>query len=174
MKSYLKAMRNYANFKGRATRSEFWLYGLVLCVLVAIAAIIDVQVIGDASEPGSGVGLATALVLLVHFLPTLAIQARRLHDSDKSGWWNLVSFVPLGSFLILGFCLAPSTPGRNRFDLDRDEAPNAAHLTSPIAASSSPTGASTLERLEKLASLKASGALDDAEFQKLKAEVLGQ
>ena len=88
--------RKYADFNGRATKSEFWWWALFV-LLISIAA----QLIGDV--PG-------ALVLLGTLLPYLAVTSRRLHDIDRSGWWQLIGFIPLiGWAVLIYWCVQDST-----------------------------------------------------------------
>jgi uncharacterized membrane protein YhaH (DUF805 family) len=90
-------LRNYATFTGRASRSEFWWFSL-FCTLASLAGSIVNDRLG---------GLIT-LGLLV---PALAVSARRLHDLGKSGWWQLVSLVPLvGWLIVLYWFVQPSRP----------------------------------------------------------------
>ena len=57
------------------------------------------------------------LYVLGVLLPTLSIGARRLHDTDRSGWWQLIALIPfIGTIILLVFLVLPSTPGQNRFD----------------------------------------------------------
>lgn len=82
----------YADFNGRATRSEYWWW--TLFVVLASAA---------ASTIGDKVG---ALFSLATLLPSLAVCARRLHDTDRSGWWQLLMLVPIiGWLVILFWCI---------------------------------------------------------------------
>jgi uncharacterized membrane protein YhaH (DUF805 family) len=113
MKSYIDAMRRYFDFSGRATRSQFWLFTLVYLVIAIVAVIIDVTI---SSSPEPGPGIVTALVVLAHLIPGLAVNVRRLHDSNRSGWWVLVGLVPLiGLIVMLVFLCSGSTQGPNRF-----------------------------------------------------------
>jgi len=158
MTAYFDAMRRYATFKGRSTRSQFWLYHLGVLVLAIVGFIIDIAIAGPLGpEP-----VVSAVVIIAHYIPSLAIIVRRLHDTDKSGWLVLVCVIPLVgliAFIVFG-CMA-STPGTNRFG-----APVGGDLT--VAAA---TG-TKVERIEKLAALRASGALSDAEFRKMKGDIL--
>jgi uncharacterized membrane protein YhaH (DUF805 family) len=115
MGAYTNAMRRYFDFSGRTSRSQFWLYILFYVIIVIIAMLIDVYAFG-AMERGTPVGILTGIVLLVHIIPSLSAQIRRLHDSDRSGWWWFISFVPAigGIWLLVLFCFA-GTPGSNRF-----------------------------------------------------------
>jgi uncharacterized membrane protein YhaH (DUF805 family) len=106
-------LRNYVVFSGRASRSEFW-YWILFTVLVSIAlSIIDVGLVsGNTSVLSSIWSLAT-------FLPSLALGVRRLHDTDRSGWWWLIAFVPLiGIIVLIVFWCLEGTPGQNRFGSD--------------------------------------------------------
>src|SRR5215813_3749551 len=81
--------RNYVGFSGRASRSEFW-YWILFTVLVSIVAtIIDLVVLS------SNTSVLSTIWSLATFLPSLAIGVRRLHDTDRSGWWWLIAFIPL-------------------------------------------------------------------------------
>ena len=74
--------RNYANFRGRARRREFWYFTLFVFALLVAARILDVLVFGY----GGGPRLFSTVVLLLLFLPQLAVSVRRLHDTGRSGW----------------------------------------------------------------------------------------
>ena len=87
--------RNYVGFSGRASRSEFW-YWILFTVLVSIAlTIIDLGILGTSSN----VNPFSSIWSLITFLPSLAIGVRRLHDTDRSGWWWLIAFIP-----VIGSC----------------------------------------------------------------------
>ena len=97
----------YVNFQGRASRSEFWWFALFVFLVYFIAIIID-----DVTDQS----IVQLIVDLALFLPSLSVQARRLHDIDKSGWWSLLGIIPLiGSIILLIMCTFEGTPGTNRF-----------------------------------------------------------
>ena len=102
----------YAAFKGRAARSEFWYWQLFLTLAGLIVAILDTS-LGLHSKP---FGLIYYLVTL---LPTLAVGARRLHDTGRSAWWLLLWLVPLIGWIVLliWFCTKGSN-GYNSFGPD--------------------------------------------------------
>lgn len=100
--------KNYANFSGRARRKEYWMFVLFSVILGIITVIIDMMI--------RGAFIVTMIFSLAIFLPNLAVTVRRLHDTDKSGWWVLLQFIPyLGGIIILIFCLIDSTPGTNQY-----------------------------------------------------------
>jgi len=102
---------NYANFRGRARRSEYWYWALFE---VLIGLVLEVLTIATKSPVFV---LIFALFALATVLPTLAVTVRRLHDTGRSGWWYFIGFVPLiGGITLLIFTLLPSTPGANQFD----------------------------------------------------------
>lgn len=158
MTAYLDAMRCYAKFSGRSTRSQFWLYHLGVLVVAFLGFIIDIAIAGPLGpEP-----VVSAVVVIGHCIPSLAIIVRRLHDTDNSGWLVLICLIPLIgiiAFIVLG--CTTSTPAANRFGKPVSGAPAVAS-----------TGGSRVERIEKLAALRASGALSDTEFESLKAAAL--
>ncbi len=100
----------YANFRGRARRSEFWWWALFNFLIQVVLNIFDAVVL-----PGSIIGLSMIAGLGL-FIPNLAVSVRRLHDIDKSGWWLLICFIPLaGAIVLLVFDCLRGTPGPNRF-----------------------------------------------------------
>ena len=95
---FKKGLRNYANFSGRARRKESWYFVLVQMGLVIIAMILDAIIFNSET------GLFYIVVALGLFLPGLAVTIRRLHDTSRSGWWFLISILPLiGSIILLVF-----------------------------------------------------------------------
>jgi uncharacterized membrane protein YhaH (DUF805 family) len=98
---------NYVNFEGRASRSEFW-WWFLFAILVAIAANIIDAIIGAPIFT-----LITGLGLL---LPNLAMSVRRLHDTNRTGWWILIGLIPLIGFIVLLiFYLEQGNPGPNQY-----------------------------------------------------------
>ncbi len=93
MNSYLKAMSKYGTFQGRSSRSEYWLFTLFAFLIGVAASIVDLIL------EGHGSGLLSALASLVHFIPSLAVGVRRLHDINRTGWWLLA---PCGGVAIVG------------------------------------------------------------------------
>ena len=88
-------LKKYADFSGRASRSEYWWFFLFNILMGAVGSIADRILLG--TEPDS-TGIITTLVALGLLLPSLAVGARRLHDINKSGWWQLLW---IASFLII-------------------------------------------------------------------------
>jgi uncharacterized membrane protein YhaH (DUF805 family) len=129
-----EALRKYAQFEGRARRSEYWLFVLLQVLLMFGFMVLFALVGGLASVSGASaesaannpamnaaVGLICLLFIVVGlgvFIPSLAVSVRRLHDSDKSGWWLLLSFIPFGGFVVFIFTLLDGTPGPNRYGAD--------------------------------------------------------
>jgi uncharacterized membrane protein YhaH (DUF805 family) len=102
----------YATFPGRAARSEFWYWQLFILLAGLVVAVVD-AVLGLHSKP---LGLIFYLVTLV---PTLAVGARRLHDTGRSGWWLLLWLVPVTGWIVLliWFC-SESSIGYNGYGPD--------------------------------------------------------
>ena len=85
-------------------------------ILDYIAAIILYHAAGTASRHKGGMGLFTFLTFLALAIPGFAVGVRRMHDIDKSGWWIMISFIPiLGAFVFLYLAVQDGTPGTNRF-----------------------------------------------------------
>lgn len=100
----------YVDFKGRSARSEYWWWLLFFMIgYVIFLALISVSDI---------FGIVGGIFYLAMISPSIAVAIRRLHDLDKSGWWYLLSFVPLANFvLIYWFCLR-GTVGPNQYGMD--------------------------------------------------------
>jgi uncharacterized membrane protein YhaH (DUF805 family) len=114
MNWYFEALRKYAVFSGRARRREYWIFTLISVVVNIVVSIVDMA-IGTYDED-SGFGLLSGIYTLAVFIPSLAVTVRRLHDTDRSGWWMLISFAPcVGGIVLLVFLLSDSTPGENRY-----------------------------------------------------------
>ncbi|UXT64183.1 DUF805 domain-containing protein [Agrobacterium tumefaciens] len=162
MSAYIDAMRRYATFSGRSTRAEFWYYHLVLLGLAVGGLIIDVIIAGPR-EPQP---LVSALIVVGHYVPSLAVIVRRLHDLGKSGWLVLTCLIPLVGiivFIVIGS--APSKHGTTDFPGNRDQRP---------APQLRPSGSDQqIERIEKLAALRSSGAITAEEFETMKAGIIG-
>jgi len=95
-------------WSGRARRSEFWWFYLVVILVLIVAAIIDAAA---GTYP-----LFYALAGLVVFLPTLSAQVRRLHDTERSGWWLFIALIPLvGSILLIVWLAQEGKPGLNKY-----------------------------------------------------------
>ncbi|MCX5810018.1 MAG: DUF805 domain-containing protein [Proteobacteria bacterium] len=114
MNWYLKALKKYAEFSGRAQRKEYWMF-LLFYILIYIAfAIID-GVTGTFSTK-AGMGLLGGLYAIALLIPCIAVTVRRLHDTNRSGWWILIGLVPLiGNIILLVFMVQDSYPGENRY-----------------------------------------------------------
>lgn len=107
MEWYLKCLRQYTDFSGRARRKEYWVFTLINAIIAAVLVVIDL-------ERGSQV-LQSVYSLLV-FLPSLAVGVRRMHDIGKSGWWMLISLIPLiGSIWLIVLACQDSQPGENQW-----------------------------------------------------------
>ncbi len=85
-------LSKYADFTGRARRSEFWFWELAVIIASIIGAILDAII---------GVQLFQIVIALGTLIPGLAVGARRLHDIDKSGWWQLIGIIPIVGWIIL-------------------------------------------------------------------------
>jgi uncharacterized membrane protein YhaH (DUF805 family) len=98
---------HYAKFDGRASRPAFWWWVLFVFLVSVAANIIDFAI---------GAPVFTALAGLGLLLPNLSVSIRRLHDTNRSGWWILIWLIPLiGLIVLLVFYLQQGDPGENRF-----------------------------------------------------------
>ena len=114
MEWYLKVIRQYADFNGRARRKEYWMF-ILFNVIFAIAAMLLDTLLGINFAEGTG-GPLYILYALFALIPGLAVAVRRLHDIGKSGWMLLIAFIPLigGIWLIVLMC-TDSDSGSNEY-----------------------------------------------------------
>jgi len=110
---YLEVLKKYAVFDGRARRQEYWMFVLISSflpfVVLLLAALLGMQM-------GTGVSVLLTVYWLAILLPSIAVWVRRLHDTGRSGWWVLASFVPLlGAIALIVFSLQDSETGANQY-----------------------------------------------------------
>ena len=115
MNWFLMALKNYVGFSGRSRRSEYWYFTLFYLVIAIVLSVLDGIVFGGSVD-GNGTPVLSGLFMLAMLLPSIAVGIRRLHDTDRSGWWLLMGLVPLVGFIVLiVFFVQDSKPGDNRF-----------------------------------------------------------
>ncbi|WP_071606469.1 DUF805 domain-containing protein [Luteipulveratus halotolerans] len=105
--NYVRVLKKYADFNGRARRREFWQFFLVNFIIGLVLVAVD-NALGLAPDKPEGTtgfyvsgGLLSVLYSLATLIPNIAVGARRLHDTNRSGWWQLIAFVPCVGFIIL-------------------------------------------------------------------------
>lgn len=115
----LTPLRKYATFGGRAPRAEYWSFWLFSVLVVSGLSIADVLIFGTESFMRGNLGLFGGLGALALALPSFAVQVRRLHDRDKSGWFILVGLIPLlGGLILFWFNIQRGTKGTNTYGED--------------------------------------------------------
>jgi len=115
MHYFISVLKKYAVFSGRARRAEYWYFALFSTIISIVLAGIDV-LIGSGSESTTNIGLLGGIYSLAILLPALGVSVRRLHDIGKSGWFILVSLIPLiGSIWLLILMIKDSTPQDNAY-----------------------------------------------------------
>jgi uncharacterized membrane protein YhaH (DUF805 family) len=112
--SFLTALKKYAMFSGRSARSEYWYFILFYFLFLIVLAFVDVFA-GTISE-SAGLGLLSALFALAMLVPSLSVSVRRLHDTDHSGWWFLLAFIPIvGGIWLFVYMVQDSVAGVNQY-----------------------------------------------------------
>jgi len=120
MNWYLKVLKQYADFSGRARRKEYWMFFLFNMIFAIVAMILD-NVLGIAIE-GVGYGPLYGLYALAVLIPGLAVSVRRLHDVGKSGWMLLIALIPLiGAIWLLILMVTDSNPEENQYGANPKE-----------------------------------------------------
>lgn len=133
MEWMLLPLKRYAQFSGRSRRKEYWMYTLFLILVGIVLGIVE-SILGlggqatltsETSATGAffgaiiNRGLLANLFTLATFIPSLAVGVRRLHDTNRSGWWYLLLFVPLiGAIVLLVWFCTAGTPGSNDYGDD--------------------------------------------------------
>lgn len=135
----ITCFRKYATFSGRARRAEFWWFALFNLGVLAILNFIDFG-FGNPHRWMAGEGgpsPVAGLYWLAILLPSIAVAVRRLHDTDRSGWWLLLELIPLiGPLVLIWFFATPGSAGDN------------AHGSDPLRSQSGP-GPSSVPRVPR-------------------------
>jgi uncharacterized membrane protein YhaH (DUF805 family) len=114
---FLSVLRHYATFRGRARRREYWTY---LAIYVPIyGALLLVDLLTGTFDMETQMGTLTGLYVLATVIPGTAVAVRRLHDTNRSGWWLVISLIPLlGAIVLLYFLIQEGDAGDNAFGAD--------------------------------------------------------
>lgn len=107
MNWYIDVIKNYAVFSGRARRKEYWMF-MLFNLLISFA-------LGFIEGFLGGPGILSLIYTLAILIPSLAVTVRRLHDTGRSGWWVLISIVPILGIILLIFMLLDSQPNENEY-----------------------------------------------------------
>jgi len=121
MEWYLKVMReNYANFKGRARRTEYWMFSLFFFLFAILGGFVIGVLYGIGGEvPGAIAVFLFVIWYLAHLVPSLAVTVRRLHDTGKSGWFLLINLIPyIGGLIVFVFTVIEGDNGDNEYGPD--------------------------------------------------------
>ncbi|AYK17685.1 DUF805 domain-containing protein [Aeromonas veronii] len=124
MNWYISVLKQYAVFSGRARRTEYWMFVLCNVIVMLLLGMVD-KLIGGDNE------LISSIYSLAVLLPSLAVAARRLHDSDRSAWWLLLGLIPIiGTLVLIYFMVCNGQQGPNRFGDDPKAAPSQGFIVS--------------------------------------------
>ncbi|WP_317933156.1 DUF805 domain-containing protein [Halioxenophilus sp. WMMB6] len=120
MNWYLQALKKYAVFSGRARRKEYWLFALFnILITMALYILVIVGAVNNIAALAGIAGILIAIYMLAIILPALGVTVRRLHDTNRSGWWFFIQFVPIvGGIILLIFTIMDGTPGDNDYGSD--------------------------------------------------------
>jgi len=111
-------LKRYTDFSGRSRRKEYWMFVLGIIIAAIVLGIIE-SVLGLSGMVGGVYGPLTVIFMLAIIVPSIAVQVRRFHDQDKSGWFVLISLIPfVGGIIVLVFMCLEGTKGPNRFGPD--------------------------------------------------------
>lgn len=117
MNWYLEVLKKYTVFNGRASRREYWMFFLFSFIFSVIAMVLD-RVLGLTIE-SIGYGPIYLFYGLGVLIPSIAVGIRRLHDTGRSGWYMLVSFIPcVGGIILLVLFATPGDVGENEYGPD--------------------------------------------------------
>ncbi|MCX0429841.1 DUF805 domain-containing protein [Aeromonas veronii] len=124
MNWYISVLKQYAVFSGRARRTEYWMFVLCNVIVMLLLGMVDKMIGGDNE-------LISSIYSLAVLLPSLAVAARRLHDTDRSAWWLLLGLIPvIGTLVLIYFMVCNGQQGPNRFGDDPKAAPSQGFIVS--------------------------------------------
>ncbi|WP_444996664.1 DUF805 domain-containing protein [Aliikangiella sp. IMCC44359] len=106
MEYFIAALKKYADFTGRARRKEYWMFILFYIIFYFVAAIIDTVI---------GTFIITSVFALGMLIPSISAAARRLHDTSRSGWWQLIVLIPIIGSIVLIVFLAQDSHAENQY-----------------------------------------------------------
>ncbi len=153
MNWYLEAFKKYAVFDGRAHRTEFWLFSLFSSMVYFS--------LGAIAELVGSLWFIVPLYAVGSFIPALAVSVRRLHDTNRGGWWLLIGLVPiLGFIALLIFYVQDSWPGANRYGPN----PKGVQTTEPTQ--------TVDERLRQLELLRSRGTITLQEYDERRRDII--
>ena len=111
-------LKRYTDFSGRSRRKEYWFFVLGGFIVAVVLGLIE-GILGLSGMVAGAYGPLTAIFLLGIIVPSIAVQVRRFHDQDKSGWFVLLALIPfIGGLAVLVFMCLEGTKGSNRFGPD--------------------------------------------------------
>ena len=153
MNWYFEVLKKYAVFDGRAHRTEFWLFFLFSFIISFFLGVIVGLV--------ESLWFITTLYALAVLIPGLAVSVRRLHDTNRSGWWILTGLVPiLGWIALLIFYVEDSRPGANQYGPN----PKGVQATQPTQ--------TVDERLRQLELLRSRGTITLQEYEERRRDII--
>lgn len=109
MEYFMGALKKCKDFTGRASRTEFWVFNLFCLMFYVASIIVDVRI---------GFLMFTVLLSIALLVPSISITTRRLHDSGRSGWWQLIVIIPIFGVLILLKMLVTDSGRKNVYGIN--------------------------------------------------------
>ncbi|NDW23134.1 DUF805 domain-containing protein [Alteromonas hispanica] len=106
MEYFTKALKHYADFTGRARRTEYWMFFLFYIIFYVVCATISYAL---------GFEALTAIFSLALLIPSLSVGARRLHDTGRTGWWQLLNLIPIIGTIVLIIFFAQDSSEDNKY-----------------------------------------------------------
>jgi len=106
MEEFLDALKKYADFSGRATRRQYWMFVLFYLLGYVVLVLIDTLL---------GTAVLALLFSLAMLVPSIAVGARRLHDTSRTGWWQLIALIPLIGPIVLIVFFVQDSHAENQF-----------------------------------------------------------
>ncbi|HZX07636.1 DUF805 domain-containing protein [Kribbella sp.] len=117
MQWYIDVLKKYLVFDGRARRKEYWMFVLFSAIASIILSIID-RVLGTTYNNGTS-GILQTIYGLAVLLPTIGVAIRRMHDTNRSGWWILINLIPcIGWIWFIVLAAQEGTAGQNQYGQD--------------------------------------------------------
>ena len=111
--SVVSVLKNWKNFSGRASRSEFWYFVLASAILGAIVGGIELATGLISIETPNATGPLSSILNLLLAIPSISVTSRRLQDYGYSGWWQLSYITVIGIFVVLIWCMLPAKEDEN-------------------------------------------------------------
>ncbi len=164
-------LSKYATFSGRASRSEYWWFGLFGILMNWATLVVDQVLLSRGFVNANASDYTNLMLVLGLFLPSIAVMVRRLHDTGRSGWWYFINFTIVGIPFFIYWLAKQGDLEKNKYDTDSNSN-NVAQDSQSLSGAKKSNSSDQLDLIAKLHDMKEKGIISEEEFQQKKSSLL--